>query len=369
MQGPPFNFQLVRTIEEFDDLAQPWQALEQQVEGVLPFQTFAWNRAWWDVFAVTGPTRRDQLRLSAFWVDGRLVGVLPLFQSVYGLGPLALFAYQRPFGADPNLTEIRTPLVLPAYREAVMAHWFTLIGRSSANCAMDLVFAPGALADQDEATRRAGLRCFQQRYVPNFVLDLPDSWDTFRAGLKRNIKESLRRCYNSLAREGLRHDLQVLDTPADILAQLPAFYQLHGSRAAQTDTVLHPDYFDNPAHRAFIDMLASDRHGSTSMRLFCLRIEGKPVAMRLGFEQPGSLYLYYSGYDLAFAKYSVMTTLVAESLRWAIQKGLKQVNLSIGEDVSKTRWSPREVAYSEYLAARAGMRGKMLAGLVEWLKK
>ena len=36
--------------------------------------------------------------------------------------------------------------------------------------------------------------------------------------------------------------------------------------------------------------------------------------------------------------YSVMTTTVAETLKWAIEHGFRSVNLSPGTDVSKTRW-------------------------------
>ena len=51
------------------------------------------------------------------------------------------------------------------------------------------------------------------RYQPANVLPLAPTWELFRAGLKRNIKESLRRCYNSLKRDGLAIRLVVADTP------------------------------------------------------------------------------------------------------------------------------------------------------------
>jgi len=53
-----------------------------------------------------------------------------------------------------------------------------------------------------------------------------------------------------------------------------------------------------------------------------------------------ALYLYYSGYDPAFGDYSVMTTTVAEAIKYAIEHGFRRVNLSTGSDVSKTRWNP-----------------------------
>ena len=57
----------------------------------------------------------------------------------------------------------------------------------------------------------------------------------------------------------------------------------------------------------------------------CLRSRsrGQIVAMRLGFVVDDSLYLYYSGYDPLWARYSVMTTTVAEALKYAIACGLQ----------------------------------------------
>ena len=82
-------------------------------------------------------------------------------------------------------------------------------------------------------------------------------------------------------------------------------------------------------------------------RVFSLKIAGQVVACRLGFQCGDSLYLYYSGFDPAWGKYSVMTTTVAEAVKYAIAAGLKTVNLSPGLDVSKTRWGPTELIYRE----------------------
>jgi hypothetical protein len=74
------------------------------------------------------------------------------------------------------------------------------------------------------------------------------------------------------------------------------------------------------------------------------------------------LYLYYSGWDRAYGRYSVMTTLLAEIVKDAIARGTTSVNLSTGNDVSKTRWRPREVVYKSriQIAPRASARAHYL---------
>jgi hypothetical protein len=55
---------------------------------------------------------------------------------------------------------------------------------------------------------------------------------------------------------------------------------------------------------------------------------------------PGCLYLYYSGFDPAWGKYGVATTIVAEAIKYAISAGVPRVHLSMGVDVAKSRWGP-----------------------------
>ena len=69
------------------------------------------------------------------------------------------------------------------------------------------------------------------------------------------------------------------------------------------------------------------------------------------------LYLYYSGYDPAWHRFSVMTTLVAEAIKWAIAQRLTLVNLSVGTDVSKTRWRPRAIPHREAIVTAPHARG------------
>jgi hypothetical protein len=81
------------------------------------------------------------------------------------------------------------------------------------------------------------------RTIPNFVLSLGKDWDSFKSGLKRNIKESLRRCYNAPKRDGLEINFRVAQGCTSIRQLLPVFYTLHGARASAKDTIEHPDYF------------------------------------------------------------------------------------------------------------------------------
>ncbi len=114
-----------------------------------------------------------------------------------------------------------------------------------------------------------------------------------------------------------------------------------------TDTIKHADCFAMPRSRLFLLDVCARFARRGALRVFQLRHEDSVVASRIGFVLADSLYLYYSGYKPGYGKYSVMTRVVAESMKYAIAQGLLTLNLSTGLDVSKTRWAPAATRYRE----------------------
>ena len=123
----------------------------------------------------------------------------------------------------------------------------------------------------------------------------------------------------------------------------------------------HADRFADDVNRNFIREFASAMALRGRLRIFELEIAGKVVASRLAFLEGRELYLYYSGYDPAWLKYSVMTTLMLEIMRWGICQRLNAVNLSTSKDLSKLRWRPEEISFMGGLERNAGWRGRVLA--------
>lgn len=356
--------EVARTASALDALAAPWRSLQDRVPGALPFQSHAWNKAWWESFAQTTPFRQDELFVVSFHQGNDLVGVLPLFMSAYGFGGGTLVNYLRPLGADPNLTEIRSPLVMPDQLDAVLAYWRDFAQNFGLNRCVVQVVAPATKRGQMQPLPE-GRRQVAYRYIPNYVVHLGNDWDSFRKGLKRNIKESIRHCYNSLSRDHLACTLVTLSERHAVLEQLPAFFELHRQRAQRQTDARHPDYFANPVHREFIQrLIGCCADAGHPVHLFCLHVDQQCVAMRLGFVINGELYLYYSGYNPDYSKYSVMTTLVVEAMRWALRQGIRRVNLSAGQDVSKTRWAPVEMGFEETLSIPDSVIGRGLSKLL-----
>ena len=127
--------------------------------------------------------------------------------------------------------------------------------------------------------------------------------------------------------------------------------------------MVHPDAFAWPVSKEFLRDYAKQSARRGELRIFQLRIADEIVAIRIGFCTGTDLYLYYSGHLPSFGRFSVMTTTVAEALKWAIGAGVKRVHLSIGRDRSKLRWEPQEIALSETYQSAPSLRGRLMKDL------
>jgi CelD/BcsL family acetyltransferase involved in cellulose biosynthesis len=371
--SPELTVHVIYGLEGVAELEGDFARLQAVTGNTLPFALFEWQLAWCRHFRRQDPAVGDE---PLFHVvrnrEGDCVAIVPLILTRRRVGMLRIVSLGL-MGADPAITEIRTSLVQPGYADSVADALSVSLPKDSE---WDWIQWTGVCDEFCAALgRRRGLDWLP--VPPSYVLDLPPSWDMFRAALKRNIRESLRHCYNSLKRDGHTFVLDVAATPDSVRAALERLFVLHALRAAMPGSIPHPNHFVAEGVRRFLHEVCGKLAARDIVRVFQLTIGGRVVASRIGFEVGDSLYLYYSGFDPEWSKYSVMTTTVAEAIKYAIARGLKTVNLSPGNDVSKTRWSPREVPHQiayehsgrlrSRLVRYAYVKARSRSGLQGWL--
>jgi CelD/BcsL family acetyltransferase involved in cellulose biosynthesis len=343
-------------VESVEELEGEWERLEATMSPRLPFARPLWTMLWMKHFAQTRRAARDELLLLALSDEAGVVrGIAPLVLTERpGFGPVRT-RMLRTLGADPNITELGSIITAPEDEPAVLEALLDWL--EARDETWDLLFLNGLTESVGQMVhRRRGAQWGAEK--PDFLLELPGSWDALRARLGRNVKESLRKCYNSLKRDGHSFEFRVRSTPDEVAAGVEVFFQLHSARAALEDTVGHSDVFALERSRAFLREYMREAAALGEARVFELVVAGDVVATRLGFVLGDELYLYFSGFEPDWRQYSVMTTTVSETLRWAIDQRLRVVNLSPGRDVSKTRWGPTEVAFREvYLPSRSRRGG------------
>jgi len=345
-----------RSPDCFRELEREWRLLESYA--ATPFVTWDWSVAWWAQLREEKLGVTDSLSIRTVRTpDQRLIAIAPMLISRRpSLGPICVRQLQF-FGADPNITEQRGLLARPGLaRDAYRA----LLDHALRNANdWDSLRLSGIPADADFGAIERSPDFEWLGQTADYTLDLPASWEAFRSALPRNIKESLRKCYNAPKRDGLDLRLHVIETKAGVDAALDDFFRLHAARADVEETVHHFDIFSTPEAREFLRDVCRRFAERNALRIFQLKLGQKVVATRIGFTAGDTLYLYYSGYDPAFARYSVMTTTVAEAIRYGIEQRFSRVNLSTGKDVSKTRWAPSEHVTRQALVMSSSTRARI----------
>ncbi|HEX3395195.1 MAG TPA: GNAT family N-acetyltransferase [Steroidobacteraceae bacterium] len=373
--GNGLAVEVATTIADLQALEADYDRLLQATGNTLPFALHEWHVAWCKQFLESGELLSAQplfhvARNSA----GECVAIAPLILTRRNAGPIKVGSLDL-LGADPALTEIRTSLIAPGYEES--AAWAI---QQQLNAVPDIDWLNWSVVSDKHAKALCSCARIQfQRPLLDYILDLPSSWESLRANLTRNVRESIRHCYNSLKREGLSCELRVAQDPSAVKEALERFFTLHALRAALPGTVPHRNHFATARSRRFLHEVCARLAIRGVVRVFQLVIDGEVVALRVGFALGDSLYLYYSGFDPRWSKYSVMTTTLVEIIKYAIAEGFKSINLSPSKDRSKTRWSPREVTLKQAvqiarsplsrLAWASFQRAKSDRPLPSWISK
>jgi CelD/BcsL family acetyltransferase involved in cellulose biosynthesis len=340
---PDLTVEVATTVGGLQALEADYERLLHTTGNKLPFALHEWHVAWCNEFLESGNGILTQPMIHvARNTEGRCVAIVPLILTRRTVGPVKIGTLDL-LGADPAITEIRSSIFEPSYE--TRAVW--AIRRKLADVGEVDWLNWGVVSDAHALALSICADLKIQHPLLNYVLDLPPSWDEFHSHLKRNIRESIRHCYNSLKRDGLTYELRIAREPPEVKDALERFFALHAMRADFLGTVPHRNHFANPRARRFLHKVCEKLSARGMVRVFQLAIRGDVVALRIGFMIGDSLYLYYSGFDPRWSKYSVMTTTVVEAVKYAIGQGLTTIDLSPNKDVSKTRWGPREIALNQ----------------------
>jgi CelD/BcsL family acetyltransferase involved in cellulose biosynthesis len=326
-------------------LRDDWRALAAEHGEGLPFRTWEWNDAWWRWFGEDRVAVRDELFVRAFRDgDGRLVGVAPLILVLRpGVGAPLVRGLEF-FGLDPDVTELRGALVEVGREDEV--HRALIRHLEERSGAWDWIQWQGVREGSAWARALRDVELTDDTYA--FTLPLAD-------GVSRTVKDLLRKGYAALKRDEHPVEFGVVRDIEEMPAAVDRVLELH-RRAGRVDA-RHPEAFEDIASQAFLTDVCTRLAARDAVRVFQLRVRGEVVATRLGFALGTTLYLYLSGHDASWSRYSVTTIVVAEAIQYAFANGFDVVHFSTHADPSDLRFRPQKTLYRSGVAYAAGVRG------------
>jgi hypothetical protein len=182
--------------------------------------------------------------------------------------------------------------------------------------------------------RDRGFQVSEEKMEPCIYVNLPPTWDDFLGTLNSKDRHELRRKLRRLERDS-SFQVEERSQSADP-ATLERFFTLHTLSKSEK-----AEFMTNGMKAYFLELAARFQEKKW-LDLSFLRIEGKDAAALLSFVFGETEYLYNSGYDPQFGRYSPGIILNAQQIGRAIQKGLKTFNFLKGREDYKFRLGGRE---------------------------
>lgn len=330
-----------------------WDALFESQCGVAnPFCAPEWVEHWYQQF--TRPEDRFVFVVRDTDRDGDpVIGVAPFFRGQDAVAGVPVARRLQLVGAGQGGSLLELPQILAApgsertaVREVVAA---TLAADTGTHWAEIAITSDQGWFEPQwvQTDRPVG---FHRPHLARacVVVPLQGSWEKTRSGLKRNVKESLRRSRNRLAKDGRPWSVHQHTSTLDH-AVVDRFLQLHRSRAEQEHTdCRHPDAFAAPQRRAMMHAVLPALGAKGRARILELELADRVVASQLVLHAPGLTYLHSSGFLPEVWDLGPVTYLQGEAIAQAADRGDRWINLSPGPNVAKLRWSERLDVHQDF---------------------
>jgi CelD/BcsL family acetyltransferase involved in cellulose biosynthesis len=308
-----------------------WTRLAEVSPQATIFQTWEWAWSWWQHFS----GRLRPLILVAR--DG---------QEVEGLAPLVLRSV-RPFGIRKvelmgcGVSDYLDILALPGSEAEVAERLWAFMERDArAWDLIDFQQVPESSPWLETVLRLATERGWPAHLSVQEVcpaVQLPSSWQDFRAGLSKKLRFNLDRSRKLLDRLGpVRVERASGDDASKVLDML---FLLHGRRWIRRGL---PGSFAFPRIRAFHRQAARELDKKGRLALRYLAVNGRIGAGLYCFEFRDTVFYYQAGFDPGLARYSPGAVLLGEAIRQAIEGGKRTFDFLRGGEPYKYRWLARD---------------------------
>jgi len=325
------QFQIYRDLQELNDIAEDWNQLLSESASHVPFLRYEYLSTWWQTLGGGEWAHGDLFVAVARAEDGNITGIAPLFFTTNLDGKPALLLLGS-FEISDYLDLIVRPDNLEPFVDALLDH---LTGSDAPPWEVldfyNLLEASPTLAALKQSADRLGLAFTEETLQPAPCITLPDSWETYLAGLKKKQRHEIRRKLRraEAAPEGIRWYFVTEESTLD--EEMVAFMQLMA--------------YDPEKDKFLTDVMRTQMRESVHtafragwLQLAFLEIGGQKAAAYLNFDYGNRIWVYNSGLNFDLRYYSPGWVLLSYVIQWAIENGREALDFMRGDEGYKYRF-------------------------------
>lgn len=307
----------------FAELQQQWDGLARQAMTDTPFQTWAYQRAWWHHLHPSNGT----LHTVAVYRDDNTLGAIACFYLIEGV----LY-----FNGCVEETDYLDLIVRREEAETAWTAVFDCLCQDGFPhwTALDLCNVPETSLTRQILPQIAQQRGFLfQESVHEVcpIIELPDSFEVYLESLDKKQRHELRRKLRRA--EGGEVTLKVVGASDNLTEEVDDFLRL-----LQMSTVQKRQWLNNGRRAVFHEIAKAALEAGTLQLMFVL-VEGQKAAALFNFDYKERTWVYNSGLDPeSFSALSVGVVLTANAIELAIQNGRKTFDFLRGNEEYKYRF-------------------------------
>jgi len=320
------DIQVYEDLDAMEPMRSEWDAFVERT-GCEISLSYDWCRIWWKYYG----TGRD-LRVLVFRKEGELVGLVPLFLETIWLACIRVRAAKL-VGSDHSMSTFSLPIISRHFKDVLAA-----LARSITTWGCDIVHlgplsgrytCTDALAEgfQEALGPTHAVRLFESNVQTYFRV--PESWDSYVAGLKKSERTEVRRNPKLAVRAIGDESCEVTRVPASERnweALFEGFVKMHGTQWAREGKSGH--FRDWPQAEAFHKELAHAnlRHGR--LFLYEIRISDTVLGYKYGYRFGAQLveFLDARSCDPRLARVSLGRVVFCELMKQAIEDGVEWID-------------------------------------------
>ncbi|MEZ4513745.1 MAG: GNAT family N-acetyltransferase [Chloroflexota bacterium] len=312
--------------EAFTALAETWDEVARHGMTDTPFQTWAYQRAWWEYLQPAGATLHTVVAY-----EGKRPFAIGCFYLVDGVvhfnGCLEETDYLDLIAA-PQDAEAGWTAVFEAFHSPDFPQWHTLDFCNVPNASLTRTILPQLAAQYGYNWQES-----VQEVCP--VIKLADTFDgyldTIDSKQRREISRKLRRAQAS----GVR--LRAVEADDDVKTAVDQFLTL-----LQASTFEKRDWLNDGRRALFYDTAAAAQKAGTLQLLF-VEVNGERAAALFNFDYKGRVWVYNSGLEPnAYGPLSLGVVLTAMAIEYAIENGRSEFDFLRGNEIYKYRFGAQD---------------------------
>jgi len=330
--GDHLKISLISTTEELMRLRDAWNALLSRSRSNTVFLTWEWIYSWWNCY---GTDKSLYIIVISDRTD-EIIGIAPLY--ITHLFKFGIPIKEIRFIGDGSRDSDYLDFIIRQEKEPESISFILEFLRNHRN-EWDIArfnttpTTSPCLQSLCQESQKNSFILSRDEFFGSFV-DLPDSWESYEATLKKKFSRNLRKRTREI-QQNHKVEFILCKNKNDLSEQLESLMTLHQKRWQDKDWA---GIFSSPIRRRFYSQFTNLLFDNGWLRLYSLKVDDVFVNHQLYMDYANTWYWLIDGFDPDMGKLEVGKVGKGRAFRDAISLGIHTLDFLGSFTLNKRHW-------------------------------